>query len=81
MIVNFLHTMNVTYRAKLYPEAGKTDTNRKNEPEFARGHNRATLGFPMKIIKQNETSIPPLRIWTLKLQKTQQKRGICRDIT
>ena len=75
MIVNFLHTMNVTYTAKLYPETDKTDTNRRNKPEFARRHDRATLGFPMKIIKQNETSIPPLRIWALNSQKPDKKGG------
>jgi hypothetical protein len=75
MIVSCLHIRNKTDAAKQSPETGKTDTNQRNKPEFARRHDRATLGFPMKIIKQNETSIPPLRIWALNSQKPDKKGG------
>ena len=66
--------MNVTYTAKLYPEAGKTDTNRKNEPGFARRYGYQTPSrISDKKDQKNETSFPQLRIWTSKLQKPDKK--------
>ena len=75
MIVSCLHIRNKTDAAKQSPETGKTDTNQRNKPEFAR---RYGYQNPSRISdkkdQKNETSFPPLRIWILKLQKPDKKR-------